>query len=309
MAHSHDHGHNHGHSHGHSHGHHHHEAVGNIRFAFFVNLSFAIIELIGGFFSNSLSIMSGALHDFGDSLSLGLAWYFQNLSAKKRDSKFSYGYGRFSLLGAVINSIVLTVGSVLILREAIPRIWSPNVVHAKSMLIMAVLGIVFNAAALLRLQLGKTKNERVVSLHFIEDIMSWVAVLVGSLVFYFTHWAWIDPVLSVLISCYMFYNVYHNIRHSMKIFLQGIPDELQMDKVETEIRSLAGVLGLHDLHVWTLDGEYNILSLHVVVSNLMPMPEVETLKGNIRHLLQHKSIGHVTIEMETEDQNCGLEEC
>ena len=95
----------------------------------------------------------------------------------------------------------------------------------------------------------------------------------------------------------------------MKIFLQGIPDELQMDKVETEIRSLAGVLGLHDLHVWTLDGEYNILSLHVVVSNLMPMPEVETLKGNIRHLLQHKSIGHVTIEMETEDQNCGLEEC
>jgi len=159
---------------------------GNISKAFFLNLSFTVVEIIGGLFTNSLAILSDALHDFGDSISLGLAWYFQRLSKKDRDQNFSYGYGRFSLLGALVNSVILTVGSVFILYKAIPGVLAPEEADSLGMIWLALLGVVVNTLAVATLKKGQSLNEKVVRLHLLEDVFGWVAVLIGAGVMNFT---------------------------------------------------------------------------------------------------------------------------
>ena len=198
------------HSHGHDHGHihTHHGDVKNIKIAFFLNLGFSIVEIIGGFLTNSVAILSDAVHDLGDSFSLGLAWYFQKFSRKQRDKNFTYGYKRFSLVGALINSIVLIAGSVLILSEAIPRIFNPQQADAGGMFLLAILGIIVNGIAVVRLRKGSSLNEKVVSLHMLEDVLGWSAVLIGAIIMKFTNLYIIDPILSVLISFFILFNVF-----------------------------------------------------------------------------------------------------
>ncbi len=269
MSHNHDHSHHdHNHSHGgHSHGHHHHHhGSGNIKVAFFLNLFFTIIEIIGGFFTNSVAILSDALHDFGDTLSLGLAWYFQNYSQKGRDEKFSYGYKRFSLLGAIINSVVLFVGSIFIVSEAIPRLFNPEAVLAKEMIWIAILGVIINGAAVLKLKKGNSLNERAVRLHLLEDVLGWIAVLIGSILMYFFGWIWLDSVLSLAIAVFILVNAYKGIAMSLKVVMQGIPSDVSTEKIKMELEKMAGVDSIHDLHVWTMDGEYAVATLHIVCS-------------------------------------------
>lgn len=167
------------HKHSHHHSHSHHHGTKNISLAFFLNLGFCIIELIGGLLTNSVAILSDALHDFGDSVALGLAWVFQKKSEQKPDDKYTYGYRRFSLLSAIINSIILVAGSAFVLFESIKRIIEPAETNAKGMLLLAILGVAVNGVAILRLRKGGSVNERVVSLHLMEDVLGWVAVLIG----------------------------------------------------------------------------------------------------------------------------------
>ena len=186
----------------HSH-HHHNHSEGNIKVAFLLNLSFAIIELIGGFWTNSVAILSDALHDFGDSLTLGLSWYFAKVARREKDETYTYGYKRFSILAAFINSIVLVTGSIFILFEAIPRLVHPETPNTSGMIILAIGGIIVNGAAAFRLSNGKNLNEKVVYTHLLEDILGWIAVLIGALVMHFFDSPIIDPLLSVLISVYI----------------------------------------------------------------------------------------------------------
>ncbi|MBB6612592.1 cation transporter [Pontibacter sp. Tf4] len=296
------------HSHHHWHDHHHHGGS-NIKLAFFLNLGFTIIEFIGGFWINSVAIMSDALHDLGDSLSLGLAWYFEKLSKKGSDSTFSYGYKRFSLLGAVINSVILLVGSFFILSEAIPRIWNPEAVDAAGMIGFAVLGIIVNGAAFLRLNSDNSINERVVRLHLLEDVLGWVAVLVGGVVLYFFDWPVIDPLLSIGITLFVLYNVIKNLRQSLTILLQGTPPELDTEAIQQRITSIPAVDSIHDLHIWTLDGSYNVLTLHAVVADDLQLHEAENIKQQIRHLLTDVGVQHITIELEVPGYACEHADC
>ncbi len=192
----------------HSHPHPNHDRIQkNFTLAFWLNTGFAILEIAGGLYTNSVAILSDALHDFGDSLSLGLAFYFQRKSLKKRDDYFSYGYKRFSLLGAFINSLILIIGSIFILQEAIHRLARPEQANAKGMLALAFIGIVVNAIAMFRLRSGGSINERVVALHFLEDVLGWVAVLIGSVVMLFADVPILDPILSMLIAGFILFNV------------------------------------------------------------------------------------------------------
>ena len=292
-----------------SHDHHHHHGTGNISVAFFLNLGFTIIEIIGGFWTNSLAILSDALHDLGDSMSLGLAWYFEKLSRKGRDETFSYGYGRFSLLGAVINSIVLIVGTVFILSQAIPQLINPGNADPKGMLVLALLGIVVNGLAVIRLRKGKTLNEEVVSLHLLEDVLGWVAVLVGSVVMIFFDLPIIDPLLSIGISLFILYNVYRNLKKSLTIILQGTPNDLDVDRISTLLLSISEVKEVHDCHSWSMDGQYNVLTIHLVMDRDYPLSTLATIKQKAKDLLKDQSIDHITIEFETEDENCDQEDC
>lgn len=298
--------HNHHHSHGHNHS---HGNTKNLTFAFWINTAFAILELVGGLYINSVAILSDSLHDFGDSLSLGLAYYFHKKSTKKRDEHFSYGYKRFSLLGAFINSIVLIVGSILIIRESVGRIIHPEQADPKGMLVLAIIGVAVNTIAMLRLKKGKSINERVVSLHFIEDILGWVAVLAGSIIMLLVDLPVIDPILSLLIAFFILFNVYKNLRQVFQIILQGIPENVNINEIKRNILSIPQVLGIHDIHTWSMDGEFNIMSIHIVLADKTTTEEVEKIKQEVRHSTQHLNIQHITIEPEFENQHCQLEHC
>ena len=293
------------HKHGHSHD------TGNIKVAFFLNLAFTIVEIIGGFYTNSLAIMSDAVHDLGDSLSLGMSWYFQKLSNKKANKYFSYGYGRFSLLGAIINSIVLTIGSIFIIKEAIPRIITPEVSDAKGMMWFAILGIIVNGAAVLKLKKGTSINERVVSLHLLEDVLGWVAVLIASIFMQFWELPILDPILSLLIAGYVLFNVFKNIKESFKIILQGVPKELSTEEIEASLIAFDEIDAIHDCHIWTMDGEFNIATIHIIINKPdFTLDESKVLKQKIRKLLQNEyQLEHVTLELESSIEDCTYKDC
>ncbi|MDY7396344.1 cation diffusion facilitator family transporter [Aureibaculum sp. 2210JD6-5] len=288
----------------HQHGHHHN--TGNIKVAFFLNLVFTIIEFIGGIYTNSLAIMSDALHDLGDSLSLGLSWYFQKLSNKGATKKFSYGYKRFSLLGAIINSIVLVVGSVFIIKEAIPGLVNPQQVNAKGMMWLAILGILVNGAAVFKLKQGTSMNERVVSLHLLEDVLGWAAVLIASIVMQFWDIPILDPILSLLIAAFILFNVFKNIKETLRIILQGTPKQISVEAIRNQLKNMPEINEIHDCHVWSLDGEYNLCSLHVSLNDSsVSINDTQSIKQKIRKLLHDDfEIEHVTLELESSNEDC-----
>lgn len=278
--------------------HHRHNDVKNIKVAFFLNLLFTIIEFVGGILTNSMAILSDAVHDMGDSVTLGLSWYFQKLSKKPGDKAYTYGYKRFSLLGAIVNSLILLVGSVVILFNAVPRLLHPEQPDTKGMLLLAVLGVIINGVAMLRLRRGRSLNERVVSLHLLEDVLGWVAVLIGALVMHFVDAPVIDPLLSVAITLFILFNVYRNMRQSFRIILQGSPEKLNLAAAAQAVAALEGVRRAEHLHAWSVDGEYNVLTMHVVVSREMSMREQQQLKQRIRGTLNQMGVQHATIELE-----------
>lgn len=301
----------HGHSHSHSsHSHNHsHNSDGNIGIAFFLNFAFTVIELIGGVFTNSVAIISDAVHDLGDCLSLGLAWYFQRLSKKGSTQKYTYGYKRFSLLGAIINAVVLVAGSIYILSEAIPRLWKPQDTNAAGMLVLALIGITMNGAAVLRTRKASSLNERVVSLHLLEDVMGWVAVLAGSVIMHFTGLKIIDPLLSIVIAGIVLVNVFKNIREVLPILLQCTPADINFDHIIKTLKEIEPVSGIHDLHIWSLDEDYKVLTAHVTLNQSLPMSDLARLKNKIRNILNQDYIQHATIEFEMPDESCEFADC
>lgn len=290
------------------HDHHHHE-TDNIKTAFFLNLAFTIIEVVGGLYTNSIAILSDALHDFGDSLSLGLSWYFQHVAKRGRTKKYSYGYGRFSLLGAIINSAVLLTGSVIIIYEAIPRLINPQAPDTQGMIYLAIVGVIVNGAAVLKLRKGISINEKVVSLHLLEDVLGWVAVLIGAIVMHYFDLPIIDPLLSVLIAGFILFNVFRNMRHSLRIILQGTPKDVKINQIVNMIEKLPEINEVHDCHMWTMEGTQNIFSAHLVVAEGSTMDDLKIIKTKVRDLLQDHDINHATLEFETVNEECRLAHC
>lgn len=294
------------HDHSHSHT---NEDMKNIGVAFFLNLTFTFIEIIGGILTNSLAIISDAVHDFGDSISLGLAWYFQKVSKKGSNAVYSYGYKRFSILGALINAVILSVGSVLIFIETIPRLFHPQTVNAEGMIWLAVLGILVNGAAALRLNKGKSLNEKVVSLHMLEDVLGWIAVLIGSILMYYFNWSFIDPLLSIGISIFILVHVFSNIKATMKIILQGVPENIDLVQIRNLLMEENEIKDVHDLHIWTIDGEEHILSVHIVLNSALDFETLSSVKEKLRLRLLENDIEHATFEFELKDENCSYINC
>jgi len=294
--------------HSHLHGHHNH-ASKNIKFAFFLNLSFTIIEIFGGLYTNSMAILSDALHDFGDSISLGLSWFFEGYSTKGADDQFTFGYSRFSLLGALINSFVLIVGSVFILSEALPRVLNPQSINAQGMLIFAVVGIFFNGMAVIRLSSGDSLNEKVVSLHLLEDVLGWTAVLIVSIVLMFKDLPILDPLLSISLTIYVLYNVYKNLKEVMKLFLQGVPADIEISDIKEIINQNPDVLDVHHIHIWSLKGEKVFLSAHITIEDDAVREDIVKIKQDVKSRLAEEGVEHVTVEFEFENEPCDDAKC
>jgi len=274
--------------------------VKNIKTAFVLNFCFTLLEIAGGIWTNSMAILSDALHDLGDSLSLGIAWYFEKKSQKSPDDDFTYGYARFSLLGALINGIILITGSVLVLSKSIPRIFSPEEVQAKGMLIFAVFGIVVNLVAMFKLRKGDSLNEKMVSWHLLEDVLGWAAVLVASIILMFFDFYIIDPILSVGITLYVIYNATKNLKQVIDIFLQRAPSEFSAKEIEQKIKEKFSLQKVYHTHIWSLDGEKHMLSMHIVLNENANIESTKSIRRNIREYLNEIGIEHATIEVEFE---------
>ncbi|ARS35848.1 cation diffusion facilitator family transporter [Pontibacter actiniarum] len=296
-----------GHHHHHHHGHHHHHATGNIKFAFFLNLGFAVLELVGGFFVNSVAIMSDALHDFGDSLALGMAYFLQRKSEQEGNARYTYGYKRYSVAGALLTSLILIVGAGFIVAEAVERLLDPAMPEPLGMLAFAILGIAVNGAAFFKLQGGFNLNQKAVSLHMLEDLLGWVAVLIVSVVLLFFELPWLDPLLSVGISLFMLVHALRNAFAALKVLLQANPLADRLEQVRAQLLALQPVLGVHQLRVWSLDGEHHVLSAHVVVAAVGEPDAAATLKNEIRNALKPFSITEVTLELEQAEERCALQ--
>lgn len=287
----------------HLHNHTNDKQTGNIRLAFFLNLFFALIELVGGLSTNSVAILSDAVHDFGDSISLGFAWFLQKKSNKGRDENYSYGYKRFSLLGAIIISVVLLVSSFFIIRESIIRLMDPQETNAKGMLIFAFIGIAVNGFAAYRLRSGHSLSERAVSIHLLEDVLGWVAVLIVSVVMMFIDLPILDPILSIAITIWVFTNIYKNLRNTFKVLMQEVPQDIDVNEMLDKISKMPSVVGVHDFHLWSLDGERNIMTLHVVTANSTTSENALKIKQEIKVLAHSYNIEHVTLEFEDESES------
>lgn len=290
-----DHHHNHSHS---------HQITQDIKLAFFLNLAFAILEIFGGLWTNSLAIISDAVHDLGDSISLGMAWYLEKYSHKQSNFSFSYGYRRLSSLAALINTLILFIGSLYVISQAIPRVMNPEPTDAKGMILFAVLGVTVNGLAMFRLAKTTSLNARVVAWHLLEDALGWVAVLVVSIVLLFTDLYILDPILSILIAVYVLYNAIANLRQILWLFLQAVPKNVDLQELEKNILAIEQVYSLHHTHVWSLDGEDHVLTTHVVVAENTTRTEILAIKGAIQRLGEKLNFKHMTVEIEYRNEPC-----
>ena len=291
---------------GHEHKHSQDHSGKNLKLAFFLNLGFTILEFIGGMYVNSISIISDAVHDLGDSLSLGTSWYLDSRSKKGSNEKYSYGYRRFSLLGALINSIVLIAGSIYVIYEAVGRILEPEHSDAQGMIIFAIIGVAVNGYAAYKLSSGKSLNEKVVSWHLMEDVLGWVAVLIVAVILYFKDIHYLDPALSLLITLYILFNVFKRLKETLFIFLQGVPDDLDIEKIKSEILELQHVGSLHHTHIWSLEGEHHVFTSHIILKNIENFKELVETRNEIKQKLEAYNFEHFTIETELDEETCKL---
>lgn len=288
-----------------------HPVVKNMRIALALNLTFSCIEFAGGILTNSVAVLSDAIHDLGDSIAIAASLFLEKKAGEGRSHNFTYGKRRFSTLAAFITSLVLMIGSAVILWEAVPRFFHPEPIKVNGMLWLAALGVVFNLAAMIRLRSGSSQSlsQRAVMLHMLEDALGWVAVLVGAGIMYFTHWYWIDPLLSVSIALFIFFNAARNTLAVLRIFLQAVPDVFKEQELKSALEKLSGVVDVHDLHCWTMDGEHNILTVHLTVPEHYGLSQSNELMNRARKLMAGQNIQHTTIQIETAGHSCGLREC
>lgn len=289
MAHSHDHGHG-------------KQRDGDLLLAFLLNLGFALVEVVGGVLTNSIAILSDALHDLGDSISLGLAWVLARYATKGSDQRYSYGYRRFSLLGALINSVILVGGSLFVLSEAVKRLQAPEPFEASGVVVLAVIGLVVNGIAALRLRGSRQLNTQVIGWHLLEDVLGWAAVLIVGIVSLFADLPILDPLLSILITLYILAHALDNLRKSLALFLQAVPPDIDIGDVEQRLRAVDGVQATHHTHLWSLDGEHNVLTTHLVIPPDTTKEALQRIKRESREALKDLHLEHLTIELEFSDE-------
>lgn len=276
----------------------------NILLAFILNLSFSVFEFFGGIFTGSVAIMSDALHDMCDALSIGVSYFLERKSKNHPDEKYTYGYRRYSVLGGLITTVILFAGSVLVITNSIRKIINPSEINAEGMIIFAVLGVIINFAAALFTRKGDSINQKAVNLHMLEDVLGWVVVLVGSVVIKFTGFTLIDPIMSIGVAVFILINAFMNLKNISDIFLEKTPQNINIAEIKEHIESIEGIQGVHHIHVRTIDGNVNFATMHIVTNE-----NGKKIKDKVRAELKEHGISHATLELELENEICESHHC
>lgn len=293
----------HSHSH-HTHHHSHSSSEKNISTAFFLNLFFVFIEIAGGIITNSFAIISDAIHDLGDCGAIGLAFFFEKFSQKKPDKKYTYGYKRYSLLSAIITSLILVIGSVAIIFGSIQRFKNPEEIKSLPMLIIAVFGVLINGIAALKTSHGSGANEKAINLHMLEDVFGWIAVLIGSIFIHLFQWYFIDTLLSLVISAFLLFHSAKNILYTVSILLEKTPYDFNFEDYEAEISKLAGVENVHHIHVWSLDDETILATIHITLSKDFFPEKYSEVQKSVIEASKNLGINHITLQIDIENSCC-----
>ena len=276
----------------------------NILIAFLLNLGFSIFEFVGGILTGSVAIMSDALHDIGDAASIGLSYFLEKKSKKQPDETHTYGYARYSVLGSVITTLILLVGSVAVIGNAIGRMINPVPIRYNGMIVFALVGVCVNLCAAFFTRGGDSLNQKAVNLHMLEDVLGWVVVLVGAVVMRFTDIAVIDPAMSIGVAVVILINALKNLKAVLDLFLEKTPHGIDLHEIKENITEIPGVLDVHHIYVWSMDGQNHYATMHVVTN-----ADHHEIKHKIREELQEHGIGHVTLELEAEDEHCHETSC
>ena len=275
----------------------------NILIAFILNIAFSIFEFLGGLFTNSITILSDSLHDLGDAISIGISYFMEKKSKKHADNKYTYGYIRYSVLGGVITTTILLVGSILVIVGAVKRIINPVEVNYSGMIILAIIGVILNFIAAYVTREGDSINQKAVNLHMLEDVLGWIVVLIGAIIMNFTDIRIIDPIMSIGVAIFILINSLKNLKKVLDLFLEKTPEDVDIEELKEHLLNINGVDDIHHIHVWSIDGYNNYATMHIVSKS----KDINKIKKEIREELEEHNICHAILE--TEDEVCDDKEC
>lgn len=276
----------------------------NILIAFILNLSFSIFEFVGGIITGSVAILSDSIHDIGDAASIGVSFFLEKKSKKQPDDTYTYGYARYSVLGSVITTVILMVGSILVIVNAVRRIINPVPINYNGMIIFAVIGTVVNFIAAYFTKDGDSLNQKAVNLHMLEDVLGWMVVLIGAIIMRFTDISVIDPIMSVCVALFILINTVKNLKEVINLFLEKTPENISVDEIKEHIMNIEGVKDVHHIHLWSMDGISNYATMHVVANE-----NSFAVKQKIREELAEHNISHATLELESPEEKCSDIHC
>ena len=271
----------------------------NILIAFILNLGFSIFELIGGTLTNSVAIISDSIHDIGDALSIGISYFLEKISKRKPDNKYTYGYARYSVIGSLITTTILIIGSILVVIGAVKRIINPVDINYNGMILFGIIGVVVNFFAAYFTRTGHSLNQKAVNLHMLEDVFGWIVVLIGAIVMKFTDIKIIDSILSILVAVFILINALKNLKIIIDLFLEKTPKGIKIDEIKQHILNIKGVKDIHHIHIWSLDGYNNYATIHIVEDG-----KNKDIKKIVKEKLKEHNISHTTIELEKIGEEC-----
>ena len=280
------------------------KAEKNILIAFLLNFAFSAFEFVGGLFTGSVAILSDAIHDMGDAASIGLAYFLERKSKRKPDEAYTYGYARYSVLGSLITTLILLVGSALVIYNAIGRLFNPVEIHYNGMIVFAIVGICVNFCAAWLTREGDSLNQKAVNLHMLEDVLGWAVVLVGAIVMRFSDFVLLDPLMSIAVAVFIFINAIHNLKEALDLFLEKTPHGVSVGEIREHIMEIPGIQDVHHIHIWSMDGQNHSATMHIVTD-----ADPHEMKMAIREELREHGIAHATLELETPDEPCSGAAC
>ncbi len=276
----------------------------NILGAFILNLAFSIFEIVGGFFTGSVAIISDAIHDLGDAAGIGISYFLEKKSKRQPDETHTYGYARYSVMGSVITTVILLFGSVTVIYNAVNRIINPTEINYNGMIVFAIVGVIVNFVAAYFTRKGVSLNQKAVNLHMLEDVLGWTVVLIGAVVMRFTDFALIDPIISIGVAVFILISSIKNLKSVIDLFLVKTPNSIELVEIKEHLMEIDGVADIHHIHIWSMDGQSNYATLHVVTN-----ADAHEIKHKIREELEEHGILHSTLEIEAEGEHCHEKEC
>ena len=268
--------------------------------AFFLNLSYAIVEFIAGGIFGSSAVLADSVHDLGDAIAIGISAFLETISNREEDRQYTLGYKRFSLLGALMTAVILITGSILVILENTTKLFNPQPVNDEGILWLGIIAVSINLLASLVVRKGKTKNESILSLHFLEDTLGWIAVILMAIILRFTDWYILDPLLSLVISIFILTKAIPRFWSALKIFLDAVPEGVEIGDLEKYLEALIHVKSVNQLSIWSMDGLENNAIIHLCLEDWEQMMET---KNQVRQLLEERGIQNITIEVDASQSN------